>query len=60
MGDGRLWRISSDPTPRQFSADSWYDLRLIIGAAVSRKRAAHAGMLELAATGNRPMITIGG
>ena len=36
------------------------DLRLIVGAAVSRKRAAHAGMKELAATGNRPMITIGG
>ena len=36
------------------------DLRLIIGAAVQRKKAAHAGMKELAATGNRPMITIGG
>ncbi|KAG2429190.1 hypothetical protein HYH02_014123 [Chlamydomonas schloesseri] len=36
------------------------DLRLIIGAAVRRKRAAHAGMFELAALPNRPMITIGG
>lgn len=27
---------------------------------VRRKRAAHAGMAELAATQNRPMITIGG
>lgn len=36
------------------------DLRLIIGAAVQRKKAKHAGMFELAATGNRPMITIGG
>ena len=36
------------------------DLRLIIGAAVSRKKAAHAGMFVLAATQNRPMITIGG
>ncbi|KIZ00996.1 Molybdopterin biosynthesis protein CNX2 [Monoraphidium neglectum] len=36
------------------------DLRLVISAAVDRKRAAHAGMFELAATQNRPMITIGG
>ncbi len=36
------------------------DLRLIIGAAVQRKRAKHAGMQILAATNNRPMITIGG
>ncbi len=36
------------------------DLRLIIGAAVKRKKAQHAGMFELAATSNRPMITIGG
>lgn len=36
------------------------DLRVIIQAAVRRKRAAHAGMFELAQTANRPMITIGG
>ncbi len=36
------------------------DLRLIIQAAVRRKKAAHAGMFELAKTANRPMITIGG
>ncbi|KXZ52967.1 hypothetical protein GPECTOR_8g34 [Gonium pectorale] len=36
------------------------ELRAIIGAAVGRKRAAHAGMLQLAASPNRPMITIGG
>ena len=36
------------------------ELRLVISAAVDRKRAAHAGMFELAATANRPMITIGG
>jgi cyclic pyranopterin phosphate synthase len=36
------------------------ELRLVVSAAVDRKRAAHAGMLELAATANRPMITIGG
>jgi hypothetical protein len=36
------------------------ELRLVIAAAVRRKRAAHAGMFELAATANRPMTTIGG
>eukprot|EP00798_Chlamydomonas_sp_ICE-L_P018193 gene18193-24634_t len=36
------------------------DLRLIIGAAVQRKHAKHAGMFEIAKTRNRPMITIGG
>ncbi len=36
------------------------DLRLIIGAAVRRKKPKHAGMMELASTANRPMITIGG
>ncbi|GBF99286.1 hypothetical protein Rsub_12046 [Raphidocelis subcapitata] len=36
------------------------ELALVISAAVDRKRAAHAGMFELAATANRPMITIGG
>jgi molybdenum cofactor biosynthesis enzyme MoaA len=36
------------------------ELRLVVSAAVDRKRAAHAGMHELAAAANRPMITIGG
>ena len=36
------------------------DLRDIISAAVGRKRARHAGMHNIAAMQNRPMITIGG
>ncbi|XP_074587466.1 GTP 3',8-cyclase, mitochondrial-like [Curcuma longa] len=38
------------------------DLKLkeIIGAAVKRKKIAHAGMFDLAKTANRPMIHIGG
>ena len=36
------------------------DLRLIISAAVDRKKAAHAGMFELAKSPNRAMIKIGG
>ncbi|KAL8495889.1 hypothetical protein ACS0TY_019856 [Phlomoides rotata] len=36
------------------------ELKGIIGAAVKRKKAAHAGMLDLAKTPNRPMIHIGG
>eukprot|EP00250_Pteridium_aquilinum_P003104 c13435_g1_i1 orf=387-1622(-) len=35
-------------------------LREIINAAVKKKKAAHAGMFELAQTPNRPMIHIGG
>ncbi|KAJ8498741.1 hypothetical protein OPV22_009293 [Ensete ventricosum] len=35
-------------------------LKDIIGAAVKRKKAAHAGMFDLAKTTNRPMIHIGG
>ncbi|CAL9148022.1 GTP 3',8-cyclase, mitochondrial-like isoform X2 [Musa acuminata AAA Group] len=35
-------------------------LKEIIGAAVKRKKAAHAGMFDLAKTTNRPMIHIGG
>ncbi|KAL1191381.1 GTP 3',8-cyclase [Cardamine amara subsp. amara] len=35
-------------------------LREIIGAAVKRKKATHAGMLDIAKTTNRPMIHIGG
>jgi cyclic pyranopterin phosphate synthase len=36
------------------------DLGMIISAAVDRKRAAHAGMFELARQKNRAMIKIGG
>ena len=36
------------------------DLSLLIGAAVSKKKAQHAGMNQLAQQKNRPMITIGG
>ncbi|MDX1546290.1 MAG: GTP 3',8-cyclase MoaA [Rhodothermales bacterium] len=36
------------------------DLRALIGAAVGRKHARHAGMHTLARMENRPMITIGG
>ncbi|NNF58159.1 MAG: GTP 3',8-cyclase MoaA [Rhodothermaceae bacterium] len=36
------------------------DLHRLIGGAVRGKKAAHAGMDVLAATKNRPMITIGG
>ncbi|KAH6789677.1 cofactor of nitrate reductase and xanthine dehydrogenase 2 [Perilla frutescens var. frutescens] len=36
------------------------ELKEIIGAAIKRKKAAHAGMLDIAKTPNRPMIHIGG
>lgn len=36
------------------------DLRAIISAAVDRKKAAHAGMFELAKNKNRAMVQIGG
>jgi molybdenum cofactor biosynthesis protein A len=36
------------------------DLRPLIGVAVGRKKAAHAGMSEIARSRNRPMILIGG
>lgn len=36
------------------------DLGAIISAAVDRKKAAHAGMFEIAKTRNRAMIKIGG
>ncbi|KAM7472437.1 hypothetical protein LguiA_010620 [Lonicera macranthoides] len=35
-------------------------LKEIIGAAVKRKKASHAGMFDIAKTPNRPMIHIGG
>ncbi|KAK4285558.1 hypothetical protein QN277_002243 [Acacia crassicarpa] len=37
-----------------------HELRQIIGAAVKRKKASHAGMFDIAKTANRPMIHIGG
>lgn len=36
------------------------DLTAVISAAVDRKKAAHAGMFEIAMTKNRAMIKIGG
>ncbi|KAB2068148.1 hypothetical protein ES319_A08G011800v1 [Gossypium barbadense] len=36
------------------------ELREIIGTAVKRKKASHAGMFDVAKTANRPMIHIGG
>jgi cyclic pyranopterin phosphate synthase len=36
------------------------ELLRVVSAALQRKKAKHAGMFELAATKNRPMITIGG
>ena len=36
------------------------DLRIIISAAVDRKKAAHAGMFEIAKNKNRAMVHIGG
>lgn len=36
------------------------DLRAVVSAAVNRKKAAHAGMFELAKTKNRAMVKIGG
>lgn len=36
------------------------DLRAVVSAAVDRKRAAHAGMFQLAASSNRAMVKIGG
>ncbi len=36
------------------------DLLQVISSAVARKHARHAGMLNIAASQNRPMITIGG
>lgn len=35
-------------------------LKEIIGAAVKRKKASHAGMFDIAKSTNRPMILIGG
>ncbi|XP_047955433.1 GTP 3',8-cyclase, mitochondrial-like [Salvia hispanica] len=45
--------------PMRHGADD-SELEEIIGAAIKRKKAAHAGMFNLAKTPNRPMIHIGG
>ena len=37
-----------------------HDLHAVVSAAVNRKKAAHAGMFELAKTKNRAMVKIGG
>ncbi|KAG4382036.1 hypothetical protein GLYMA_15G268400v4 [Glycine max] len=46
-----------DPLRRGAEDD---ELKEIIGAAVKRKKASHAGMFDIAKTANRPMIHIGG
>lgn len=46
-----------DPLRHEASDD---ELREIIGSAVKRKKASHAGMFDIAKTANRPMIHIGG
>ena len=46
--------------PIRNSEISEADVRELIGAAVKRKKARHAGMLNLAHMKNRPMILIGG
>lgn len=45
--------------PMRAGADD-SELREIIGRAVKRKKASHAGMFDIANTANRPMIHIGG
>ncbi|KAK9707066.1 hypothetical protein RND81_07G170400 [Saponaria officinalis] len=45
--------------PMRSGADD-SELREIIGRAVKRKKASHAGMFDIANTANRPMIHIGG
>ncbi|KAH9613304.1 hypothetical protein KSS87_012387 [Heliosperma pusillum] len=45
--------------PMRSGADD-SELREIVGRAVKRKKASHAGMFDIANTANRPMIHIGG
>ncbi|XP_004288675.1 PREDICTED: cyclic pyranopterin monophosphate synthase, mitochondrial [Fragaria vesca subsp. vesca] len=45
--------------PLRQGADD-HELAEIIGSAVKRKKASHAGMFDIAKTANRPMIHIGG
>lgn len=53
---------SSDFTNRHeiFPLFSFETLKIHNGFQVKRKKAAHAGMLDIAKTANRPMIHIGG
>lgn len=50
--------VSLRDAMRQGASDD--DLRVIISAAVDRKKAAHAGMFEIAKNKNRAMVHIGG
>lgn len=50
--------VSLRDAMRQGASDD--DLRVIISAAVLRKKAAHAGMFEIAKNKNRAMVHIGG
>ena len=50
--------VSLRDAMRQGASDD--DLRIIISAAVNRKKAAHAGMFEIAKNKNRAMVHIGG
>lgn len=65
MADGNLKvclfganEVSLRDAIREGASDE--DLKAVISAAVDRKKAAHAGMFELAKTKNRAMIKIGG
>lgn len=65
MADGNLKvclfgasEVSLRDAMREGASDD--ELRTIIGAAITRKRAKHADMDILAQTQNRPMIKIGG
>lgn len=65
MADGALkvclfgaGEVSLRDAMREGAGDD--DLRAIVSAAVDRKKAAHAGMFEIAATRNRAMVRIGG
>ena len=65
MADGNLKvclfgasEVSLRDAMRQGASDG--DLAAVVSAAVDRKRAAHAGMMELAGTKNRAMVKIGG
>jgi cyclic pyranopterin phosphate synthase len=65
MADGALkvclfgaGEVSLRRAMREGATDA--ELRAVVGAAVGRKRAAHAGMFELARAPNRAMVKIGG
>eukprot|EP00897_Mesotaenium_endlicherianum_P004886 jgi/Mesen1/4425/ME000225S03408 len=65
MADGNLKVCLFGPSEvslRDALRSGWSDdaLQDLISAAVKRKKAAHAGMFEIARTQNRPMIHIGG